>query len=75
MSEKEKEIMQQISDKFPKLDKTDQSYVLGVIEGMALAKGQQEAQEKLYADTVREYLSGVTDANNVNLLYAGLYPA
>lgn len=32
------------------------------------------AQEKLYADTVREYLSGVTDANNVNLLYAGLYP-
>jgi hypothetical protein len=33
------------------------------------------AQEKLYVDIVQEYLSGVADANNVNLLYAGVYPA
>lgn len=32
------------------------------------------AQEKLYQDTVREYLSGVADANGVNLLYMGRYP-
>lgn len=33
------------------------------------------AQDKLYADTVKEYLIGVPDANGVNLLYAGIpYP-
>jgi hypothetical protein len=33
------------------------------------------AQEKLYRDTVKEYLTGVKDANGVPLLYAGLpYP-
>lgn len=33
------------------------------------------AQDKLYADTVKEYLVGVPDANGVNLLYAGIpYP-
>ena len=33
------------------------------------------AQDKLYADTVKEYLAGVPDANGVNLLYAGVpYP-
>ena len=32
------------------------------------------AKNKLIGDTVREYLSGVTDANGVNLLYAGGYP-
>ena len=32
-------------------------------------------QDKLYADTVKEYLAGVPDANGVNLLYAGIpYP-
>ena len=31
-------------------------------------------QDKLYRDTVREYLSFVGDANGVNLLYAGAYP-
>lgn len=34
----------------------------------------KEAQDKLYADTVYDYLAGVPDANGVNLLYAGLYP-
>lgn len=32
------------------------------------------AQEKLFNDTAREYLAGVTDANGVNLLYMGRYP-
>ncbi len=32
------------------------------------------AQDKLYRDTIREYLSFVPDANGVNLLYAGPYP-
>lgn len=33
------------------------------------------AQERLYHDTVREYLSLVPDSNGVNLLYAGIpYP-
>lgn len=33
------------------------------------------AQERLYRDTVREYLSLVPDSNGVNLLYAGIpYP-
>lgn len=31
-------------------------------------------QEKLYSDTVKEFLSGVPDANGVNLLYMGKYP-
>lgn len=31
-------------------------------------------REKLLADTVKDYLSGVTDANGVNLLYMGAYP-
>lgn len=38
MSEKEKEIIKKLSEKVPKLDKEKQSYVLGVIEGMALMK-------------------------------------
>lgn len=32
------------------------------------------AQDRLYHDTIREYLSFVPDANGVNLLYAGVYP-
>lgn len=32
------------------------------------------AQDKLYRDTILEYLSFVGDANGVNLLYAGPYP-
>jgi len=32
------------------------------------------AQDRLYQDTVKEYLSFVPDANGVNLLFAGPYP-
>lgn len=38
------------------------------------ALADKAVQNKLFSDTVREYLSGVTDANGVNLLYAGVYP-
>lgn len=38
------------------------------------AVSDKAVRDKLLADTVREYLSGVTDANGVNLLYMGRYP-
>lgn len=34
----------------------------------------EEARDKLIADRIRRWLSGVTDANGVNLLYRGAYP-
>ena len=45
MSEKEKEIMKRFSESIPKLDKEKQNYVLGVVEGMAIAK--DESKEKV----------------------------
>lgn len=38
------------------------------------ALADREVQERMYQDTVTEYLSGVSDANGVNLLYLGPYP-
>lgn len=38
------------------------------------ARSDPEARARLLADTVRRYLSGVTDANGVNLLFMGVYP-
>lgn len=38
------------------------------------ALADKSVQDKLLSDTIREYLSGVTDANGVNLLYMGRYP-
>lgn len=34
----------------------------------------KNAQEKLYFDTIKEFLSGTSDDNGVNLLYMGKYP-
>lgn len=31
------------------------------------------AQNRLFSDTIRDYLSGVQDANGVNLLFMGKY--
>ena len=42
-----------------------------VVEKAAVDKNEQN---RLYRDTIRDYLSGVTDANGVNLLYMGRYP-
>lgn len=39
------------------------------------AVGDLTARQRLMDDTVRRYLSGVPDANGVNLLYMGSYPA
>ena len=45
MSEKEKNIIRRLSDTVPKLDKDKQNYILGVAEGMAIAKdGQRDKQ-------------------------------
>lgn len=38
MSEKEREIIEKLSSTVPKLDKDKQSYILGVAEGMAMAR-------------------------------------
>ena len=38
------------------------------------AVSDREVREQLFADTIREYLSGVVDSNGVNLLYMGIYP-
>lgn len=32
------------------------------------------AQNKLYSDTINEYLRGTRDKNGVNLLFGGIYP-
>lgn len=38
------------------------------------ALADKAVQDKLFRDTIREYLSGISDANGVNLLYMGVYP-
>lgn len=38
------------------------------------ALSDKTVQEQLYRDTIAKYLSGVTDKNGINLLYAGRYP-
>lgn len=38
------------------------------------AVSDKAVRDNLLADTVREFLSGVNDANGVNLLYMGRYP-
>lgn len=39
------------------------------------AAADKSVRDKMIYATIREYLSGVTDANGVNLLYMGPYPA
>lgn len=38
------------------------------------AISNKAAQEQLFRDTIYDYLSGISDANGVNLLYMGRYP-
>lgn len=45
MSEKEKNIIRRLSDTVPKLDKDKQNYILGVAEGMAIAKDSQRDKQ------------------------------
>ena len=42
---KEKNIIRRLSDTVPKLDKDKQNYILGVAEGMAIAKDSQRDKQ------------------------------
>lgn len=46
MSETEKEIITKLSNTVPKLDKDKQQYILGVVEGMAIARENQQTETK-----------------------------
>ena len=50
------------------------SYSTGNATMIDKALSDPAVKEKLFRDTIREYLSGVADANGVNLLYMGVYP-
>lgn len=45
MSEKEKQIIEKISGTVPKLDREKQNYILGVAEGMVIAKESKEGDK------------------------------
>lgn len=47
MSEKEREIIEKLSSTVPKLDKDKQSYILGVAEGMAIARQTEKEDKRL----------------------------
>ena len=52
------------------------SYAVSTAAGsvVGVAASDAEARKKLIASTIKTYLSGVEDANGVNLLYMGVYP-
>lgn len=52
------------------------SYSTGEASATLISRAVEDKtmREQLFRDTIKEYLSGVTDANGVNLLYMGTYP-
>lgn len=46
MSEREKEILKKLSDTLPKLDEAKKNYILGVADGMAMAKENSKSEER-----------------------------
>lgn len=50
MSEKEKKLMTRFSHIIPKLDKENQSYILGVAEGMAILSESKNNNVKAHND-------------------------
>lgn len=46
MSEKEKELITKISTTIPRLDKEKQNYILGVAEGLAMAREADKPKDK-----------------------------
>lgn len=50
MSEREKQIMERFFDTVPELDKEQQNYLLGVAEGLAIAR-ENETEKKIEAVT------------------------
>lgn len=53
MSEKEKDVIRKIALLVPKLSKDNQSYILGVAEGMAIAKEVGKVAPVSESDTGR----------------------
>lgn len=49
------------------------SYAAGVNTAYTAAAADNNAKNQLYFDIVTQHLSGITDANGVNLLYMGPY--
>lgn len=45
MNENEKNIIIRLNDKLPSLDEKEQSYILGLAEGMAIAKDSQRDKQ------------------------------
>lgn len=45
MSEKEKDLIKKMADGVSNLDDNQKNYVLGLVEGMALAKGETDQPE------------------------------
>ena len=51
------------------------SYATGSAKTAAdIAVTDRKERKKMIDETIRDYLSGVADANGVNLLYMGVYP-
>lgn len=52
------------------------SYSAGEASATLISRAAVDSiiKEQLFRDTIKEYLSCVTDANGVNLLYMGVYP-
>lgn len=53
------------------------SYAVGSTKSTSVydkAVSDKSVEAELYADTIREYLTGIADANGVNLLFLGKYP-
>lgn len=46
LSEKEKDLIKKLCDTVPKLNKENQSYLVGVAEGMAIAKASADKTDK-----------------------------
>lgn len=46
MSEKEKQIIEKLSETVPKLNKEKQNYILGVAEGMAMARESKKEENE-----------------------------
>lgn len=51
-----------------------ESMSFGNGSSMSAAASDVKVRDTLFADTVKAYLSGIEDANGVNLLYMGRYP-
>ena len=62
MSEREKEILTRLAVSVPKLETDKQNYILGIAEGMALAKEEKENDKKhAKAFCFRVFFPSITD--------------